>query len=120
MPEQIEAYSAGTEPTVINPRAIDVMSEIGIDISGLMSKSVDDLGESAFDLVITLCGDAQENCPYFPGETEVMHIGFEDPAKATGTEEEIRDIFRRVRDEIRDSIPALLRNRFDSGWRIGS
>ena len=86
---QVKAFSAGVRPSQVNPRAIQVMSELGIDISHHRSKSVDDLAGEQFDLVITVCDQAQQQCPIFPGETEVMHVGFPDPAKATGTEEEI-------------------------------
>ena len=84
---QVKAWSAGVRPSRVNPRAIQVMAEIGIDISHHRSKSVDDLAGEAFDLVITVCDQAQQQCPIFPGETEVMHVGFPDPARATGTEE---------------------------------
>ena len=83
---QVQALSAGVRPSRVNPRAVQVMAELGIDISHHRSKSVDDLAGEQFDLVITVCDQAQQQCPIFPGETEVMHVGFPDPAKATGTE----------------------------------
>ena len=108
---QVKAFSAGVRPSRVNPRAIRVMSELGIDISQHRSKSVDDLGGAQFDLVITVCDQAQEQCPLFPGETEVMHVGFRDPAKATGAEEEIMATFRQVRDALRAELIPLLRER---------
>ena len=99
--EHLQAFSAGTEATSVNPHAIEVMQEIGIDISGHRSKTIDELTGEKFDYVITLCGDARENCPLFFGGVDIAHIGFADPSRATGTEEEINAEFRRVRDEIR-------------------
>ena len=96
---QVRAWSAGVRPSRVNPRAIQVMAELGIDISQQGSKAVDDLAGEQFDLVITLCDQAQQECPFFPGETELMHVGFPDPARATGTETEILAVFRQVRDE---------------------
>ncbi len=93
---QVKAFSAGVQPSQVNPRAIQVMNELGIDISHHRAKSVDDLAGEQFDLVITLCDQAQQRCPMFPGNTEVMHAGFPDPAQATGTDEEILAVFRRV------------------------
>jgi len=107
---QVQAFSAGVKPSQVNARAIQVMAELGIDISHHRSKSVGDLADEQFDLVITVCDQAQQQCPIFPGDTEVMHIGFTDPARATGTEEEIMAVFRHVRDALRDElIPLLLR-----------
>ncbi len=108
---QVQAFSAGVRPSRVNPRAIRVMAELGIDISRHHSKSVDDLSEKQFDLVITVCDQAQEQCPIFPGETEVIHVGFSDPARATGTEEEILTIFRQVRDELRRQLISLLKEK---------
>jgi arsenate reductase len=99
--DRIEAFSAGTEASFVNPRAIAVLREIGIDISGHLSKNVDDFADDRFDYSITLCGDARDKCPLFQGSGERVHIGFADPAKATGSEEEIMEAFRTVRDEIR-------------------
>ena len=99
--DRLQALSAGTEATSVNPRAIEVMQEIGIDISGHRSKTMDEFAGVKFDYVITLCGDANEKCPLFFGGVERMHIGFSDPAKATGSDEEIMAEFRRVRDEIK-------------------
>jgi arsenate reductase len=100
----IEAYSAGTEPKVIDPRAVQAMAEVGIDISHQRSKSVTDLGNVEFDYVVTLCSDAQATCPFFPAKTAVIHHGFDDPpelALGAYTEEEAMLHYRRVRDEIR-------------------
>lgn len=108
---QVRAFSAGVRPKVVNPRAIKVMGEIGIDLSGQRSKSVDDLAGEHFDLVITVCDRAAQECPMFPGDTEVMHLGFPDPARATGTEEEILTEFRRVRDDLRAQLIPLLREK---------
>ena len=105
---QVRAFSAGVRPSQVNPLAVQVMAELGIDISQHRSKSVDDLAGEQFDLVITVCDQAQQQCPIFPGETEVVHVGFPDPAKATGTEEEILTVFRTVRDNLRERLGNLL------------
>ena len=108
---QVKAFSAGVRPSRVNPRAIQVMAELGIDISQHRSKSVDDLAGEQFDLVITVCDQAQQQCPIFPGDTEVMHVGLPDPAKATGTEEEILTVFRWVRDGLRERLGHLMREK---------
>jgi len=108
---QVKAFSAGVRPSRVNPRAIQVMGELGIDISHHRSKLVDDLAGERFDLVVTVCDRAAEQCPLFPGETEVMHVGFPDPAQARGTEEEITAGFRRVRDEIQQKLIPLIKER---------
>src|SRR4030066_226903 len=108
---QVKAWSAGVRPSRVNPRAIQVMAELGIDISQHRSKSVDDLDGEQFDLVITVCDQAQQQCPIFPGDTEIMHMGFPDPAKATGTEAEILTVFRWVRDGLRERLGYLLREK---------
>ena len=99
--DRLKAFSAGTESAFVHPRAIAVMAEIGIDISRHRSKSLVEFGGETFDYVITLCGSAKENCPLFFGGVERIHIGFDDPASMTGSDEEIMAAFRRVRDEIR-------------------
>ena len=99
--EQIEAFSAGTEPHGLNPKAVQVMAEIGIDISGNSSDHLSRYVDQSFDYAITLCGDADEKCPLLIGGAKRVHIGFDDPPKATGTEEEVLNVYRRVRDEIR-------------------
>lgn len=106
----VEPYSAGIEPHGLNPLAVNVMREIGIDISHQYSKTVDDLGNRKFEFVITLCGHANENCPYFPAATKVIHRGFDDPpelAAEASNEEEALIHYRRVRDEIKDYILTL-------------
>jgi arsenate reductase len=107
----VQARSAGIRPSRVNPRAIQVMGELGIDISHHCSKSVDDLGGEQFDLVITVCDQASQQCPMFPGNTEILHISFPDPATATGSEEEILGEFRRVRDDLREKLLPLLRDK---------
>lgn len=108
--DQIEAYSAGVEPKGVDPRAIKVMDEAGIDLSGQASKDVFSLANLEFDYVITLCDNAHEACPFFPARTRVLHVGFEDPprlaANAT-SEEEAMVHYRRVRDEIRKFVEGL-------------
>jgi arsenate reductase len=98
---RVEAFSAGTEPHGLNPKAVQVMAELGIDISGNSSDHIGKYEGESFDYVITLCGDANEKCPLFFGGVKRLHMGFEDPPKATGTEEEVMAVYRRVRDEIR-------------------
>lgn len=105
--DRVEAVSAGTEASYVNPRAIEVLREIGVDISGHRSKNMDEFSGHSFDYVITLCGDANEKCPLFFGGVQRTHLGFSDPAKATGSEEEIKSEFRRVRDEIKDALLAF-------------
>ena len=103
-PNDIEASSAGIEKHGLNPLAVKVMGEAGVDISGYISKTVDELPIKDFDYVITLCGHAGENCPFFPGKVQRIHAGFDDPpalAKEAQTEEEALAHYRRVRDEIR-------------------
>ncbi len=95
-----EVYSAGVEVHGLNPRAVKVMSESGIDISGNESNHVDEYKDITFDHVITVCDHAAEVCPVFPAKTNKIHHSFKDPAKATGSEEEILSEFRIVRDEI--------------------
>jgi arsenate reductase len=103
------AFSAGTEPAgYVHPLAVKVMSELGIGISHQESKTVEHFRESPFDLVITVCDDAAENCPIWLGGSQVLHISFPDPAKATGTEQERMATFRQVRDAIRHTVLARL------------
>ena len=105
---QVKAFSAGVRPSRVNPRAIQVMAELGIDISGHRSKSVENLGQEQFDLVITVCDSAKEQCPFFPGPTRKLHVSFPDPAQATGSETEILQAFRQVRDDMREKLLPLL------------
>jgi len=102
--DRYRAFSAGTEPSAVNPYAIRVMQEIGIDISSHRSKSVDEFLNQGLDYVVTVCDHAKETCPFFPGGRTPMHKGFRDPASVIGTEEEKLVVFRRVRDEMRDWI----------------
>ena len=107
--EEWQAYSAGTDPAgYVHSRAIQVLEEIGIQHQG-RSKRIDELPEKDFDLVITVCDDAAENCPLWLGQGKRTHIGFPDPAKAEGTEEEVLAVFRQVRDDIGEQIIAFLK-----------
>ena len=99
--ENVTVYSAGIETHGVNPKAIEVMSEIGIDISKHTSNYINEYLDVDFDYVITVCDNAKESCPYFPTQAEKFHYNFPDPAKAKGSEEEIMDEFRRVRDMIK-------------------
>lgn len=106
----LEVASAGIETHGLNPNAVKVMAEIGIDISNHQSKTVHDLGDGLFDFVITVCGHAHETCPFFPARPRVIHQGFDDPpllAKDAKTEEDALNQYRRVRDEIRDFVEQL-------------
>ena len=108
--ETWEAVSAGTKPAgYTHPLAIKALAEIGIKHSGC-SKHADEFKGTDFEVVITVCDDAAENCPVWLGKGKRVHIGFDDPAKAGGTEEQMLDVFRRVRDEIGEQIPAYLRS----------
>lgn len=106
---RLEIHSAGTNPsTRVHPKAIQVMKEAGIDLSGALPKNVDRFIDESFDYVITVCDNAKETCPVFAGHvTHRLHIGFDDPAEAAGPEEEVLSIFRRVRDEIRERFRQL-------------
>ena len=97
-----EVYSAGIETHGVNPKAIAVMGEDGIDISSHTSNNIDEYNGMEFDYVITVCDNAKENCPYFPSQAQKFHYNFPDPAKAEGTEDEIMEEFRRVRQMIKD------------------
>lgn len=99
-----EVYSAGIEAHGVNPVAVTVMKEDGLDISGQTSNKIDEYNHLTFDYVITVCDNARENCPYFPAQVKKLHHNFPDPAKATGTEEEIIAQFRLVRDMIKSYI----------------
>ena len=100
--DRFEVESAGTKPGYVRPEAIAVMREIGIDISWHRSKHVDDFRDELFDYVLTVCDNARETCPIFPGQTNRIHQNFEDPAAVQGSEKERLAAFRRVRDQIRD------------------
>jgi arsenate reductase len=99
---RFDVESAGTKPGQVRPEAITVMKELGINISAHRSKHVDEFKGQAFDYVLTVCDNANESCPVFPGHAKRIHQAFEDPAALQGTEEERLALFRRVRDEIRD------------------
>ncbi len=106
----IEPYSAGTRPQRVDPHAVRAMAEAGVDIGGQGSKSVDDLGQVPFDYVVTVCAAAHESCPVFPGDTKVIHVGFDDPprlAAAAANDDEAMAHYRRIRDEIRDFVESL-------------
>ncbi len=102
-----EVFSAGTKPSHVRPEAIAVMREVGIDISGHRSKSVDEFAGQDFDYVITVCDNAKESCPLFPAKTKRIHWSIEDPAAAQGSEEELLAAFRRARDELRARLHAF-------------
>ena len=106
--DKFEVYSAGVNPTSVHPLAKKVMKEIGIDISGQQSKSVDEFLDKEFDYVITVCDNARQTCPFFPGNHELLHWSLEDPAIALGSEEERLLMFRKIRDQVRDHIQRLI------------
>ncbi|HYW95459.1 MAG TPA: arsenate reductase ArsC [Bacteroidales bacterium] len=116
----LDVYSAGTQPSMeVHPIAVMVMAEKGIDISGNKPENVNRYLAETFDYVITVCGDARENCPVFTGPVkQQLHIGFEDPAKATGSDEEILAVFRHVRDEIEERFRAFYVEQLKSGHEI--
>jgi arsenate reductase len=99
--DEFEVYSAGVELKGVNSLAIEVMREIGIDISHQRSKHLDEYREERFDYIVTLCDHAATTCPLFPGEGKIMHQGFSDPVKISGTGEEKKAEFRRIRDELK-------------------
>ena len=113
--DRIEAYSAGVETHGLDPRAVQVMAEAGVDISGHKSQNVSEFMDVPLDVVVTVCGHAHESCPVFPGSTRVVHVGFDDPpalAAGAATEDEALDCYRRVRDEVRafvQTLPGALR-----------
>ena len=112
----LEAYSAGIETHGLNPHAVKVMAEAGVDISSHHSQHVDEFKDIPFDYVVTVCDHAHESCPLFPGATRVVHVGFDDPprlAREAAGEEAALDCYRRVRDEIRtfaEKLPEALRD----------
>ena len=111
---ELDVYSAGTKPSdSIHPRAVQVMREVGIDISRGHPKNVDQFLNRTFDYVITVCDNARETCPVFLGGVkERLHIGFEDPAQVTGTDEQVLEIFRKVRDEIKRDFKDFYNEKF--------
>jgi len=107
---EIEACSAGINPHELDPRAVSVMEEAGVDISSHRPRHLDDLAGSTFDYVVTVCDRAHEQCPIFPGGTKVVHIAFDDPsrlAESAGTDQEKLDCYRYVRDKIRTFVEGL-------------
>jgi arsenate reductase len=105
--DRFEVFSAGTKPTQVRSEAVAVMRELGIDISGHRSKGADEFAGQEFDYVLTVCDNARESCPIFPGRTIAIHHSFDDPAALEGSEEQRLRAFRRVRDEIRDYLQEL-------------
>jgi len=108
--DRYEVFSAGVAPSHVRPEAIEVMSELGIDLSSHRSKSVDEIAGQRFDYVITVCDNAAENCPVFPGSTKRIHWSFDDPAGVTGSEEDRVAAFRHSRDEIRKRLEQFARS----------
>ena len=99
---EYEINSAGTKPSIVRPEAIKALAEIGIDISKNRSKSVDEFANEEINYVLTVCDNANENCPYFPAKTKLIHHSFEDPAEIQGDEETRLNAFRKIRDEIKE------------------
>ena len=106
-----EVFSAGTSPSSVRAEAIAVMKEIGIDISGHRSKSVEEFLGQSFDFVVTVCDNARDHCPVFPGRAELIHWSFEDPAAVQGSEQERLAAFRRIRDQIHARVKSFFRER---------
>jgi arsenate reductase len=109
-PGKVEAYSAGMKPHGLDPLAVEAMKEAGVDISSQRSKHVKEAIDIQFDIVITVCSDADENCPVFPGKAKVIHAGFDDPprlSRGSKTSEEKMGHYRRVRDEIKEFVSRL-------------
>lgn len=113
--DRLEAFSAGTRATFVHPMAIAVLKEIGIDMSRQWSKNLSEFDGQNFDEVITLCGNANETCPLFIGGTKRIHLGFDDPAQADGSEEDILREFRRVRDEMKEKLTTFMLAGHDRG-----
>jgi arsenate reductase len=107
--DRFEAGSAGTEKTSVNPLAIRVMAELGIDIGGHTSKRYEDVMQEPWDYLITVCDDANEHCPYVPGAVRRLHWSFADPSRGAGDETQRLALFRRVRDQIRERVAAWLK-----------
>lgn len=107
--DEYEAYSAGVAPTNVNPHVVKAMAEIGVDISTHRSKSIEEFRGENFDIVVTVCDHVRETCPFFPGEN-FLHKSFEDPSAFKGTEDEILESVRRVRDEVKDWIEKTFSN----------
>ena len=111
--DRAKVYSAGVETHGVNPKAIAVMAEEGIDLSGHTSNHVDEYADVPFDYVITVCDNARERCPYFPTTARKFHYNFPDPAKATGSPDEIMEQFRAVRDQIKAYSQTFIQQQID-------
>jgi arsenate reductase len=111
--DRFEVFSAGVSPSHVRPEAVSVMRDIGVDISGHRSKHVDELADQSFDYVLTVCDNARESCPIFPGGT-MIHHSFADPAAFRGSDTERLEVFRQVRDEIREYLRDFQRSREQS------
>lgn len=109
--DRFEVFSAGTKPGRVRPEAIAAMRELGIDLSGHRSKSVDEFAQQPFDYVITVCDNARESCPVYPASVQRIHWSFEDPAAVAGSEEERMKAFREIRDQIRARLIEFTRDR---------
>lgn len=109
---KVAVYSAGIETHGVNPKAIIVMYEDGVDISAHTSNNIDEYEHIVFDYIITVCDNAKENCPFFPGNAQRFHYNFPDPAKATGTDHEVLEKFRNVRDMIKHYSADFIKNNF--------
>ena len=107
--DRFEVYSAGIKPVGINPLAIKIMAEAGIDISKHRSKSVIEFIDQNFDYVVTVCGNAQKTCPVFPGKHEKIHWDLEDPAAAEGSEEDKLKVFRKIRNDIKNNVLVFIK-----------
>ena len=111
--DTIEAYSAGICPIGVSPKAIEIMAEADVNISAHISKHIDELSDIDFDYIVTLCDNAAQNCPVFPGKVKLIHKPFTDPYFASGTEKEVMAVFRKVRDQIKafiETMPKSLEN----------
>lgn len=106
--DRFEVFSAGTKPSFVRPEAITVMRDLIVDLSSHRSKSVDEYRDSSFDYVITVCDNAKESCPIFPGKAERIHWSFEDPAAVEGDEETRLNAFRKIRDQIAERLRSFL------------
>ncbi len=105
----LKAFSAGTAPTSVHPLAVKALRELGIDTAPLRSKGLDEFASQEFDYAITLCANAEQACPVFLGRTKRVHIGFDDPSRAGGSEEARLAVFRRLRDEIKERLSAFFK-----------
>jgi arsenate reductase len=111
--DRVDVHSAGSKPTAVNPLAVEVMAEAGVDICSHRSKSLEEFQNRPFDLVITLCDGARAACPVFPGRGKHVHKGFPDPAEAEGSDAEVLEVFRKVRDRIRAELIPLLQDELE-------